>query len=729
MAGEHENHAQKRAPDAGSRLRAAEPLAYALFAGLCTLYVGCKFYSSLRLQTLYAAVWQGTRDFAAPALGEWSAPLDDVFIHFDFARSFARGYPFQWSEGNGYSSGGTSLLYPIVLALGYWLGARRDSLMVWAAVIAFVCVFALLLASRGLFTRLPRWCSYLAPPALLCTGVLNWSLFSGMEVALFLAIWGATFLAWLALIGETEEKLASPAVVRTRVLVFGLCGGLLVATRPESITCLGVMVAGALLTLRRHLRFANLALFAAVAFAPGVLVMLGHALANYWFTGDSTAAGARVKLELHHPYLTREQVIDAWWFHFKYQILRVSEYHLAAGYHTGWIPWIFAVVALVSKRTRGFAALLWASSAAWMAIVALNGQVRWQNERYTMPALAWMLLAAALGVSVALEYVAARRPTVPRALTAVGCAALLALFIANQRQRFREQVWFFGRAARNILDQHVRTGRILRHFQRLPERVLVGDAGAIPYASDLPALDIIGLGGYHKLPFARATQLGVAAGIELIERIPPQDRPDVLAIYPSWWGNFPLWFGERIEGGEVPVRGNVICGGPSKVVYRANWQSLTDSARVFSQLPAERLVDSLDLADLISETTHDYRIAESARGHVDMKLLPHPSEARRDLWDAGRILPGGARESFVLSGFRASRSVRLVLRVAPAIPSALAVRVNGKPIGTLELTRSDNWQEVSLRVPSSVVSERLEIELHTLRAERILYHVWALEQR
>ena len=54
--------------------------------------------------------------------GEWSAPLDDVFIHFDYARAAAEGHPFEWFAGNGYSSGNTSLLYPFVLAVGYLAG-------------------------------------------------------------------------------------------------------------------------------------------------------------------------------------------------------------------------------------------------------------------------------------------------------------------------------------------------------------------------------------------------------------------------------------------------------------------------------------------------------------------------------------------------------------------------------------------------------------------------------
>src|SRR5690242_1803671 len=118
--------------------------------------------------------------------GEWSAPLDDVFIHFDYARATARGYPFQWSVGNGYSSGNTSLFYPFVLALGYLVGFRGAAIMIWAGIVACLSVFGLLLAARRLFSSLPSWAKYLAPPAIFCIGALDWSLFSGMEVALFL---------------------------------------------------------------------------------------------------------------------------------------------------------------------------------------------------------------------------------------------------------------------------------------------------------------------------------------------------------------------------------------------------------------------------------------------------------------------------------------------------------------------------------------------------------------
>ena len=95
-------------------MRAVDRALYLFFAAWMTLAAARAFYGYMLVQTG----------------GEWSAPLDDVFIHFDYARATARGYPFQWSAGNGYSSGNTSLLYPFVLATGYLVGFRGAAIMV-----------------------------------------------------------------------------------------------------------------------------------------------------------------------------------------------------------------------------------------------------------------------------------------------------------------------------------------------------------------------------------------------------------------------------------------------------------------------------------------------------------------------------------------------------------------------------------------------------------------------
>ena len=113
-----------------------------------------------------------------------------------------------------------------------------------------------------------------------------------------------------------------------------------------------------------------------------------------------------------------------------------------------------------------------------------------------------------------------------------------------------------------------------------PQRVLVGDAGALLYASDRPGLDIIGLGGYHELPFARAGVHGLAATLELIERMPDAERPDVLRDLPDVVGRAPDVVRERRRSRASRAEGNVICGGYEDVIYRADWHVLGTGDRI-----------------------------------------------------------------------------------------------------------------------------------------------------
>lgn len=698
-------------------------LIYIAVSGAFILGFSSLFYSSLRLQTLYAYLWHDPKKFdvvaQTGAYGEWSAPLDDVFIHFDFARSTARGYPFQWLDGNGYSSGGTSLFYPFVLAFGYWLGFRSLDLMVWAGVVACVSVLGLLMATRRLFASLPTWTSYLGPPLLLCTGVLDWTLFSGMEVALFLGLWGWCLVAWDDLYRcDDANKLFRGA------LNLGVACLLLVATRPEAAPTVAIFSISAAWAIARRFGRRKALVTLTLAASPGALLVVAQALVNRALTGDFTAAGALAKLEAYHPYLTAAEVREKWWFHVQYQFFRVTDYHLSSLPVVGWVLWVLAGLSLVYRSTRRHGLLLWGSAVAWVVVVALNGQVRWQNERYTMPALAWLLLAAGLGLGASLTRVHRKRwqSTTSR----VAIVAALATFIYFQIPRFKDQVWFFGRASRNILDQHVTAGRVLRYAVKpTPHRILLSDAGAIPYAADLPAVDLIGLGGYHRLPFARATRLGAPGGLELIERLPAEQRPDVFALYPSWWPTFPLWFGQRLD--EVSVRGNVICGGQSKVLYRADFSAMDRSGKPFLVPPASTLVDHVDVADVLSEKEHAFRMTREATGHLTMKLLADPNDAKRDLWDAGRLMAPGANAKFEISVPHPNRSITLLFRVAPAEPASFEVYSGARSLGTVDLRAADNWQEVPLTVPSGHLQTRAPLEIVPRVSGFALYHIWVVQ--
>ncbi len=715
-----------------SRPKASPPpwleRAYVVYALLLVLVVALDYYGSLHSQLLLSAARAGMPSGAE----RWSAPLDDVFIHFDFARSTARGYPFQWSEGNGYSSGGTSLLYPFVLALGYRLGFTGNALMHWAAMVACVSVWATLVGCKRLLADYPPILWFLLPPCLLSVGALNWSLFSGMEVSFFLAVWTFAFVQWWKLRAAAQE------LRRNRAMGLGLACALLVATRPEAAILVALLTVTAL-PWRSGSLLGNLTLLT-VSAGPGALVTVVHALANKYYTGDFSAAGAIVKLELNHPYLEAAEIWNAWKFHFWYQFARVTNYHFsdlhwrlndAVVVSSGWGVWVLAALPLWPRKTRSGAAVLWCTQLAFMALVALNGQVRWQNERYTMPAVAWLLLNASTGIALAVHWSASGLLALRQHLASTSASRLVAglvgltltgLFVAGQVNPARGQRWFFGRASRNILDQHVQVGRALRRLR--PNRVLLSDAGAIPYASDLPALDIIGLGGYHDLPFARASNHGVGAVVELLQRMPPETRPDLMALYPSWWRELPLWFGKPLF--EATARGNVVCGAASKVVYRPDWHPL-----VQSDMPDEaakrRVVLEVDVADLVSEHETQLRWGGSP-GFVAMKLLPNPRAPLLDLFDAGRVFPPGSAVDFVSNKHRPLAPATLVLRSTQTTRAQLNVAIGAAPPIEVQLEADQGWHHTVVEFsPALLDQSSLPLRVEVSSGEVVLHHLWLVQ--
>lgn len=247
------------------------------------------------------------------------------------------------------------------------------------------------------------------------------------------------------------------------------------------------------------------------------------------------------------------------------------------------------------------------------------------------------------------------------------------------------------------------------------------------YASGRPGLDIIGLGGYHALPFARAGVQGLTATIELMEHLEPEDLPDLLAIYPSWWGILPTWFGRGVVA-RVPAVGNVICGGYEDVVYLADWHLLRTGEMTRSVPPGLTVRDSVDVADLVSEAAHAYRFAAPASGFTELKVLPDPVVPSMDVLDGGRELKPGTTESMRLSGLTAGQDAALVLRSAPVDAATIHVRVNGEVLPEVLLEHRDGWAEPVVSIPARLVRASLEVEItNDGPGDFVDYHAWAAQ--
>lgn len=618
---------------------------------------------------------------AALAAPGWSfAPLDDVFIYFDYARSTARGHPLHWSDGNGYSTGATSPTYALVLAQGYLAGLRGPWIALWAAIVAIVSLVDLSVSLRALAPG-PSRVSWLAPLSMLMVPVLDWSWFSGMEAAFFGAVLGRSVLA-VARVAESghDERASAQWGAGAWIAAMAL-------TRPESLPlalALGVASAhasGRLAVLPALLRSAG----------PTVGALAFMAALAKLCTGEAAAAGAVRKLLTTDPYAAPfDHALRA-----LTHAVRLATEGVEAGVGGRLSLALLSLLALASfahTRLRRLAIALLVGALGAFALVTLNGTAPFQNFRYLVPTFACLLVAAQLGL-YALEGLG-------RTWLAAGVSAQLVV-AALALGDLPRQIDHFARSSKNIAEQQVAVGHLLAAMSPRPRRVFVNDAGAIPYVSDLPALDGLGLGGYHDYPFARASVHGWPAVVELVERMPEHERPDVLAIYDSWWPGLAARFGTRLHA--VRVDDNLILGHPEKAIYRADWSLLH---RPRSVPPS---IDRIDVADLVDEREHALWFTRPRGGYVVEATLEDESGARR--WEAGRVLAEGQRFGFELRGRFAGTSAKLRLRTdTPEARVELRLRTEA-PILLAASTEPEpgRWSELSAELGYVTPGDALEL--------------------
>ncbi len=611
--------------------------------------------------------------------GDFPVPLDDVFIHFDFARSLCRGHPFEWVAGQGFSSGETSPLYAALLASGWAVGFRGAALAWFGGAIAIASIAWAMNSLRALLPSRHVLVAGVASAFLVAIGALDFALFSGMEVALFVAL---AFFAFV-LAGRVVD---APAHVRAaRQWKLGLAGALLVWTRPEAAVIVFVL---AVLAARHARTQPPLAAMARVAL-PGAIATIAIAALNWAMTGDFASAGARLKLLSSNPYLSdldraRELVLNV--LHFGWKVLQGS-----AVARPGLVPALLlcALVPLASRKTREISAAVLASALLYALLVSFNGAARFQGFRYYAPAVAMLVLAVAMGLGA----IATRT----RALAVVLGVALA----GGAASRASAQARFFSDASANIHDQQRVVGEKLRGLGPPGGRVLVGDAGAIPYFADRGAIDALGLGGFRRMPFTRAALSGEGSTLELLQRLSPAERPALLALYPNWFPAITSRFGREID--RVTIDHNVICGGPTKIIAVADWSALDGDAA------PEGATDDLDVADVESERDHGYTSPAPRGGFTVVDVLG----AR---FDAGRIIPAGEAESFVA---RAAGSA-IVMRSDEAIDATLDV--GAAHVDLVAEHARDRWTEARASAPVAA-GDRIVVHARGWLRD---FHVWII---
>src|ERR1044072_8187747 len=99
------------------------------------------FLPALAIPVAVVALAQQFASWTQVNAGEFGLPLDDSYIYLTYAKQFGRAEPFSYFPGGGYSAGSTSVLWPMLLAPFWTLGARGHAL-VWVSFALCTALYA-----------------------------------------------------------------------------------------------------------------------------------------------------------------------------------------------------------------------------------------------------------------------------------------------------------------------------------------------------------------------------------------------------------------------------------------------------------------------------------------------------------------------------------------------------------------------------------------------------------
>ncbi len=634
------------------------------------------------------------------------APLDDTYIHLQYARSIGEGHPFRYHAGDAPSSGASSLVYVLLLA-PFHLFLHPGAGMVLVALAFGTLAYGLgafLLGEAIALAAGPR-AKYPASILALSWGAFHWHVASGMEGALVFMMIAGTVRALFAHAREPDQTRA-----------WNLVGWVLLGafTRPE-LAPLGLLVA---FSLGRGPQTGRSLRFGLTLLAP-----LWPRLFWWVLTGQSSTTGARNKWIPLMPYADREFFERRLFENLErgYMVLRgvdgdrFTEGHLPAWFGLGLLA--FGIVfALLPKgtvpRTTRLAALL--GILGGLALTLSYNTFPDHRFRYQAPLVAALLPFSALSLTAFTSRL--RGPRNVLAWIGPSVAMLAALPMLGTHAAARES---FAKASGEIYAQHHDMAAAIRALP-VDARVAISDAGVLAYLGERPTIDVLGLTTAWTGPYF---MLSGGAQLELIESRPPGDRPTHIVVYPRWWHQRAM-LGRHVHVSDVP--------GPTEIVGDTvmTLYEVRDIAPPEAEAPhestlrdGERCHDAIDLADVDSERAHAFELGALRWGDL---------RAERGNWFGERIWEGGRLTAdWIEAAFdaRVGYPVRLYVRATSPTPARFGVAVDDVIVGSLDIPGSrGRFVEVPVDLSSAVVRPGMRVRLTRREGEPVLLHLFACQR-
>ncbi len=496
--------------------------------------------------------------------GQEGVPLDDAWIHFQFARNLAQGDGLSFNPGQP-TSGSTAPLWTLLLAAVYFTGGEFP---VAGQALSGACFLAALVTTYALGKRLTgsRWAAWLASAVVATNGRFIWAGLSALETCLF-----AT-LSLLAISVHLTDRATSRYRLRT-VALFGLAA----LSRPEGYLLFALALAdfawSSTSRITQHAtritqhasritHHVSRLLLPAALFAAIVLPYLVFSL----------CASGHLLPNTYHA----KAVID---FRPDRDFLSVAARYLILD-NPLLLPFYVLGVGVLLRRVPLLS--LW--SAGLPLVYAFLHATLYQHGRYLIPLIPCNAVIGIVGLLEVqrgwLRYLTPRPPSLEgkgEAETPLpasgrgrgrGLTALVSLLvIAGTAWRLPTMASLYAWNADNINEMHVALGCWVAENTPPDALLALNDIGAITYISERPVVDLAGLITPEVVPLLRSPD----RDSRLADFMAGRDVQYII-IFPNWFPDLAARDDLLEPVHQVTLEHNTICGGQTMVVYRAHWR-------------------------------------------------------------------------------------------------------------------------------------------------------------
>ena len=503
---------------------------------------------------LSCLVYGGTEAFLLS--GDLGFPLDDSWIHLQFARQLIEGEGLSFRSGQMVTAS-TAPLWTAFLALLHYL---PGSTVVWVKVFGAL----LFVLGAGALHRLARqlglepWLAGCAGVLYAMTSSLVWSALSGMEIPLFalLSLWG--------LCNHLAER-RQPERLPVSVALFALA----TLARPEGALLLLLALGDFALcfdrrehVLRVRLRgFRRLwprALLVLVVLAPTLLFFIGIGGSPLPTTYSAKAGDSSVWLP------SAGYLYTVFGIFFRPQPI-MTLLAVAGG--------LVLVKRVGGAEDAGLLPTLWvfALPLCYGALSGAQGPPLVGNfGRYFFPLFPFVILLGAVAGQAILGRrglrLALGRTTVPIPVLAI------LLSVAPSLLPWLQGSTRLAQGVANVADSDVALARWISQHLPADAVLAVQDVGALGYFTANPLVDLSGLVTPQAQALVRAARspqdpMGAAGMKQLLE----ETRPDFVICFPNWFPPLTREGGglRHLATWEIPD--NITMGGDRLLIFATPW--------------------------------------------------------------------------------------------------------------------------------------------------------------